>query len=245
MGMQTPEYLTVLANVGAITITVNQVPADWQIGMFLLLDASNSTIDEQVTITSISGLNVGITALVNSHTVNAPLVNITQLAEFIGPASRWFDGVTNTLAGFGYESVTEVKMARINNDGYITVPLSKPLVLLANVTSATFQPTPLDPVDTLVLTQGWIVENFYLDVIPTNTYAVLKGLATITYMGGYSPMPLDITQAVTVMAARFYKEKDSGYSDVVGSAEMGTFSYKKAMPLDVKVIVDTYTRWVI
>jgi hypothetical protein len=212
--------------------------------MSLMLDASNSTNAETVVITSINSLVIGVTPLLNSHVVNAPIVNVTQVNDYLGPASRWFDGVTNVDAGFGYESVTETIEAIINNDGYISIPLSKPTVAMSDVVSATFQPAPLDAVDTLILAQGWVIDSYFLDIAPTNGYNVKSGLATISYQGGFNPLPLDIVQAVTVMAARFYKEKDSGYSDVIGSSETGTLKYQKAMPADVAQVVNDYTRWV-
>lgn len=244
LAIQAPELLTVAVSSGITSLTLNQVPTDWQVGMSLLIDGNNPTNFETVTITGINGLIVNVTALKNNHVINAPLVNITQLNDFIGPASRWFDGATNTSAGFAYESVTETKEAYINRDGYIVVPLSKPLVKISDVVSATFQPTPLDAADNLNLNQGWIKNNYFLEVVAPNTYFPRRGMITIKYSGGFNLIPDDIVQAVTVMAARFYKEKDSGYSDVIGTSDIGIMSYKKAMPADVKVVVQNYKRWV-
>jgi len=244
LGMQSPENLTAIATVGAITITLNKVGPDWQVGMNLIIDANNPTSFETVTITAINGLVLSITALVNSHVINAPVINITQLNDFIAPASRWFDSVCNTPAGFGYESVTETKEAVINSNGYISVPLSKPTVVIADISSAMFQQTPMDTVDAMILSQGWIIDDFFFDVMPSNNYTVKRGMMTVTYMGGFNPIPQDIVQAVTVMAARFYKEKDSGYSDVIGTVDGGIMTYKKAMPSDVNAVVTAYTRWV-
>lgn len=245
LAMQAPEYITSPVSSGGTIILLNQVPSDWQVGMSLLIDGNNPSIDESVTITSINSNTINVSALKYNHVANAPVINITQLNDFISPASRWFDGVTNTSAGFGYESITETKEATINRDGYIVVPLSKPIVNMSNVTSATFQATPIDNVDTLNLQQGWITDGYFLRVVPTNYYSVKRGQITVTYSGGFTTIPDDIIQAVTVMAARFYKEKDSGYSDVIGSSDMGIMSYKKAMPADVKETVKNYKRWVI
>lgn len=240
--MQVPEFLTVTVSIGTQSITVNQVPTDLQVGMSLLIDGNNPSNFETVTITSINGLVLGITALTNNHVANAPIINVTQLNDFIGPASRFVDNVTNYDVGLGYESITETKEAYINRQGLISVPLSKPVVILSDVISATFQPTPLDTPDTLNLTQAWIKDKYFLQAVQPNNYSVRSGLVNVQYSGGFKTIPDDIVQATTAMVARFYKEKDSGYSDVIGMTDTGIMSYKKAMPADVAKILQNYKR---
>lgn len=244
LAFQSPETLNGAVAIGATSITLNTtLPADWTIGSTLILDVNNPSLRETVTVSAISGNTLTVSAVKNAHATGSPVVNGTIVSNYVSPASRWFDTVTYNKNGIGYETITDTKTAYINNDGFITVPLSKPIVQLADVVNITFQPTPLDPIDTLDLTKAWVEDNYFLSVAPTNNYSGRKGLATVTYSGGYNPIPDDIVQAVTVMAARFYKERDSGYSDVIASTETGVLQYQKSMPADVKMIVDKYRRW--
>lgn len=245
LAFQTPETLNAAVSASATSITLSSpFPSDWTVGSTLILDVNNPSLRESVTITGApSGQTIPISATVNAHVAQSPVVNGTLVANYIGAASRWFDSVSYNKLGFAYEAVTETKQAYIDNDGYIVVPLSKPIVQIQNVTGVTFQPTPLDPVDTLNVSQAWIEDNYFLKIAPINSYSRRNGQAVVMYSGGYNPVPDDIVQAVTVMAARFYKERDSGYSDVIGSTETGIMQYQKAMPADVKVIVEKYRRW--
>lgn len=246
LAMQAPEILSLQATVGSTYITLNQnPPADWQVGSQLLLDVNNSALRETVTIIGSPNNNVvPISSTVNNHAEGAPVVNVTLLTPYISWASRWFDNVTNYSAGFAYESILDTKEAYITNKGYIVVPLNKPVVNLSDVTTATYQSNPMDNVDILNLNYARIRDGYFLEVVAPRNYYDKSGIATITYSGGYKTLPDDIVWAVTVMAARMYKERDSGYSDIIGSNDMGgIFSYKKAMPADVKVIVQNYKRW--
>lgn len=232
-------------SIGDTQITVNQnTPTNWQNGDTLAIDGNNEESFELVTITNIpSTTTLTVTALTKNHALGAPVVNVTAVLPYPSSASRWFDSVTFNKFGFGYEIVTEKKTAYITNEGFITVPLSKPMVNIDNVMDATFQSTPLDPIQPLDLSKAWIEDDYFLNIVATNPYSRRQGQIEVTYSGGYDHIPDDIAQAVTIMAARFYKERDSGYSDMIGSAETGLVSYKKAMPADVKVIVDKYRRW--
>jgi hypothetical protein len=186
---------------------------------------------------------VPISATVNAHAIGCPVVNATIVANYPSAASRYFDSITWNNAGFAYESWIDSKSGYFDNRGYIVIPLSKPIVKIADVTSAVFQPTPMCPADVLDLTKAWIRGGYFLEAAPANYYNLREGLATVVYKGGYSPLPDDITWAVTVIAARMYKERDSGYSDTIGSQEMGTLTYKKALPADVVAVVNRYKRW--
>lgn len=68
----------------------------------------------------------------------------------------------------------------------------------------------------------------------------------ITYEGGYGTtieeLPADFVEAVTLLAARYYREDESGVSDAIGVAELGTVMYTKAMPVRVLDLIRPYTR---
>ena len=245
LAFQSPETLSQAISAGATSITLNQnAPTDWQAGSSLVLDSGNPTLRETVTITGApSGAIVPISTTVNAHVLGCPVMNATLVANYPAAASRYFDSLTWNNAGFAYESWTDLKSGYFDNRGYIVVPLSKPLVKIADVTSVTFQPTPMYPADILDLTKAWIRDGYFLEVTPANYYNLREGLATVVYKGGYNPLPDDIAWAVTVIAARMYKERDSGYSDTIGSQEMGTLTYKKALPADVVAVVNRYKRW--
>jgi hypothetical protein len=244
LAFQSPETLSAAVAVGATSITLNaNPPVDWTVGSTLILDVNNPSIRETVTILAISGSALTISAVKNAHTIGSPVVNGTIVSNYVSPASRWFDSVTFNQSGFGYETVTEKKSAYIGTDGFITIPLSKPMVDINDVMDVTFQSTPLDPIDSLDISKAWIEDNYFLNIATPRTYYRKTGQATVVYSGGYNPVPDDIVQAVTVMAARFYKERDSGYSDVIASTETGVMQYQKAMPADVKMVVDKYRRW--
>jgi hypothetical protein len=244
LAFQTPETVANALSVGNTQITLNQnIPSNWQVGDTLTIDANNGNF-EIIQITGIPSMTqIVVTALTLSHQIGAPLVNATAVVPYPSAASRWFDTVTYNQTGFGYESVTDKKTAYLDNDGVITVSLSKPIVNMANVVSATFQSRVWDTPDTLDLTKAWIEDKYFLKIASVNAYTKRSGFAVVTYSGGYNPVPDDIVQAVTVMAARFYKERDSGYSDVIASTETGVMQYQKAMPADVKMVVDKYRRW--
>lgn len=244
LAFQAPETLNGAVSAGATSITLaSTLPFDWTIGSTLILDVNNPNLRETVTIASIAGNTLTISATLNAHVAGSPVVNGTLVANYVSAASRWFDDATYNSAGIAFESITDTKMGYLDNDGTLLIPLSKPLVLMQNVTSVTFQNTVNDPIDTLDITKAWIESKYMLRIAVSQDYFPRNGMATVTYSGGYNPIPDDITQAVTVIAARMYKQRDSGYSDVIGSADTGIMQYTKAVPPDVKIILNKYRRW--
>lgn len=244
LAFQSPETLNGAVVAGATSITISStLPQDWTIGSTLILDVNNPSLRETVTISNISGNTLMVSALANAHVAGSPVVNGTLVANYVSAASRWFDDATYNQSGIGFESVVDTKMGYLDNDGTLLIPLSKPVVLMQNVTSVTFQSTVLDPVDTLDITKAWIESKYMLRIAVLNSYNVRNGMATVSYSGGYNPIPDDIVQACTVIAARMYKQRDSGYSDVIGSSDTGIMQYTKAVPPDVKIIVNKYRRW--
>ena len=247
LAFQSPETLN--SNVSALgtSIVLSQAPpSDWQVGTQLLVDANNSSLREVVTMTAPpNGSTITVTALTNNHVAGVPIINISVLSTYVSAASRWFDSLTYTPAGFAYEEITETKDAWFDNNGFIVIPLSKPVVKLSDITSATYQYNPVISADNLDLTKAWVIDNYILKAASAIYYANRIGISTVTYLGGYSTIPDDIVLAVTMLAARLYKERDSGYSDTVGSAELGVFQYKRAIPADILAIVQKYRRWTV
>jgi hypothetical protein len=246
LAFQSPEVLNNAVTAGSTSISLNQAPPpDWTVGSSLIIDVNNPTVSETVTIQSVSGNSIAVSALANNHSANAPVINVTILQNYVKPASRWFDSLTHVPAGFAYEQVTETKTAYIDNKGYIVIPLSKPVVTLSDVTIATFKINPVIPAINLDLTKSYIEDSYFLKVMPDELFIVKSGIATVTYSGGYNPLPDDIVLAATMLAARLYKERDSGYSDAVGNTDLGILQYKHAIPTDIIAIVQRYRRWTV
>lgn len=261
LAVQAPEILSSSASAGDTQIAVSTLlnnntipqygdspqlmPNDWQVGTRLIIDANNADTYEVCTITGqLEGNTVKITALRYAHARGTTIMNGTQIERYVPAASRWMD--TQTFYkdyGLSYEEVTEEKEGYINNNGILVVPLSKPVVKISDVQNITFKYSLVLPSDTLNLQYARIRNNYFLEIMPNQVYNVRNGMATITYSGGYNPIPDDIIMATTVMAARFYKERDSGYSDAVGSSDLGIITYKKACPSDVKAVIQRYRRW--
>jgi hypothetical protein len=245
LAFQAPETLSAGISAGAVSISINQpLPADWLLGATLVLDSLSPTNREAVQATGPpSGQTLPITATINAHALGAPVVNTTTANEYISRASRAFDTICRARNGFGFEQITETIDGFFNPlTGYIKMFLRKPIVQIQNVVSATFQATPMDSVDTFTLSQAWIENDYVLKAYAPNWYRNRKGLATVSYSGGYSTIPDDIVHAVTVLCCRMYKERDSGYADVIANGEMGYMSYKKDLPASILDVVDYYTR---
>ena len=74
-----------------------------------------------------------------------------------------------------------------------------------------------------------------------------KCKVTISYTGGLgasiSDLPADMVEAVSILAARFYREAETGLSDQMGVAELTTMVYTKAWPIRCeKLMNETYKR---
>lgn len=245
LAFQSPETLSGAVIAGATSITINQPPpADWQVGATLVLDSNNPTLRESVEITGPpSGDTIPISATTNAHVVGAPVVNATIVADYVSPASRWFESMTYTPAGFGYEPYTDTKDAYLSREGTLVVPLSKPKVKMSDVTSAIYQPNVWQDPLTLDLSKAWVRDDYFLEIAAPYPFSERRGQITVDYSGGYTNLPDDLTNAVTILAARLYKIRDSGYSDVIGNNDLGVFQYKKPIPSDVETIIRRYRRW--
>lgn len=245
LAFQSPETLSGAVIAGATSIPISPtIPIDWQVGVTLVLDANNPSLRESVEIMGAPVNNtVPITATQFAHVAGAPVVNATIVADYVSPASQWFDSMTYTPAGFGYESYTDTKDAYLSREGTLVVPLSKPKVKKSDVTSATYQPNVWQDPLTLDLSKAWVRDDYFLEIAAPYPFSERRGQITVNYSGGYVNLPDDLTNAVTILAARLYKIRDSGYSDVIGNNDLGVFQYKKPIPSDVETIIRRYRRW--
>lgn len=244
LAFQSPETLDVAVSAGSTSITVSQVPADWQVGSTLVLDSHNPALRESVEIAGPpSGDTIPITASQNAHVSGAPVVNATIVANYVSPASDWFNSLTFTPAGFGYETYTDTKEAYLTREGTLEVPLSKPKVVMADVQTASYQPNPFQEPLTLDLSKAWVKDDYFLEIAAPYPFSRRSGQITVDYSGGYMTLPADLANAVTILAARLYKIRDSGYSDVIGNNDLGVFQYKKPIPADVATVIRRYRRW--
>lgn len=84
--------------------------------------------------------------------------------------------------------------------------------------------------------EGWV----YLRERPRTLFV------RVTYQGGVAAtvadVPPDLMEAVTLLAARMYREDESGLTDAMGIAELGTLQYTKALPERYIANVEKYLR---
>jgi hypothetical protein len=73
-----------------------------------------------------------------------------------------------------------------------------------------------------------------------------KCRVTISYVGGIgadtASLPADMQEAVAILAARFYREAETGLADQIGVAELGSMIYTKAWPVRVTDLLHVYKR---
>jgi hypothetical protein len=85
----------------------------------------------------------------------------------------------------------------------------------------------------------------------TPKYAIVNGPwlegdeVTITGTWGYAEScPADIRDACVEWVVRAIKRADQGYRDASAIPELGELVYSKAVPAEVRRVLDRYTRWV-
>ncbi|GMA49323.1 hypothetical protein GCM10025857_06800 [Alicyclobacillus contaminans] len=158
------------------------------------------------------------------------------------------DQLTYTPAGgWAYtDQVTITRIAKVSHDGSILLSVDHTPV--QQVYSLTYQTDPFDAAWSVPANQIWWDDGSYI------IRAYLGGMAplvrfqrvrvTVEYAGGYpdDEMPADIRRSTSILAARLWKEKDSGYSDVIGSTDFGILQYTKAAPKDVLAMLQQRRR---
>jgi hypothetical protein len=55
-------------------------------------------------------------------------------------------------------------------------------------------------------------------------------------------LPADLIELATLLAARFYKEAETGLNDAIGVAELGTLIYTKAWPIRFVAMLEPFIR---
>jgi hypothetical protein len=232
--------------VGATTISIT-TSGTYYPGQRLALDHfQDDTVGEVVFIKSISGTTYTLVSpAINAHVAGAPIVEVTAITKVLASASRSVDDLTYyTNVGFNQETVTDNIRAYIQNDGNILIPAKKPIV--NSVTSLIIQNTPIDiaysiPIGNLDI-NGYIVTAYIANTAYVPPVSSREVRATLVYSGGYNTLPSDIVRSAIVLAARFYKEKDSGFSDVIGNVDLGIMQYKKGAPAEVMAMLKNYIR---
>ncbi len=166
----------------------------------------------------------------------------TLLSFLVTRASRVLDNYCQHPLNFIQESITETVRAKVDNTGALLAPAGKPIVTAVTsfgwTTSPSIAPNPINP------SLLWI-DNNYVVVAPDVDLSKLRGQrirVTMTYTGGYNPLPDDIVHSAIVLAARFFKEKDAGFSDMVGVEGLGILQYAKVMPREIKQVLDNWKR---
>lgn len=185
------------------------------------------------------------------HIKSGSSVDDGLLTLLVTAASRAWDrkctGVVDAEDYFISGSVTNERLSgQINYNGksIICYP-HKPII--TSVSSFTYQATIVDEVKTVAVTRiecdGPKVVAYPEDM-PEDFPARCR--VTISYVGGLatsgSGLPADMIEAVTILAARFYREAETGLADQIGVAELGTNIYTKAWPIRVNDLAQIYMR---
>ncbi|QQE80928.1 hypothetical protein [Alicyclobacillus sp. SO9] len=242
-----------------IEIAANQVASGNGLypGMYLALDYFNPAVAETVQITgAITGTGpytVPVTALVNDHVVGAPVKEVSAIESVADAGSRLWDDACFTEPGaFAYQTVTETARGIAMTNGNILIQVKGRNV--TSVSSLTWQYGPGDTAFTVEPSQCEFDDYQITAWGPSTTstpgfngsvpapYAKHL-IVNVTYTSGYNPLPADIVRASTVLAARLFKEGDTGFSDVTANAELGMLQFKKGIPTDVAIMAKRWRRW--
>lgn len=177
------------------------------------------------------------------------------LTTVITAASRAIDrhctGVPDAIDYFKYESITgEHLEGQIDINGNILCYPHKPIIdavtsfyyysYAGGPASGTYTVSP-----TSIVTDGPAVIA-YPTTMPLTPPTKVR--ITISYSGGsgssIAALPADLVDAATVLAVRFYREAETGMSDAIGIAELGTMTYTKAWPVRVTEDLQPFVRTV-
>lgn len=172
----------------------------------------------------------------------------TLLARVVTAASR---SVDRYCTGTGFDSddyfalgtVThEILSGYVDLEGRLIVWPRKPLI--NSVSSMEYRRTPLEAwvlVDSDRIEVSLSKVTTWVDINDRKPRAV-----RLTYVGGLAAevggLPADLVEAVTLLAARYYKEAEASLSDAIGVPELGTLMFTKAMPIRVFKLLEPYKR---
>jgi hypothetical protein len=176
----------------------------------------------------------------------------TLISLLITAASRAWDrkctGVVDPDSNNYFTTATvtnEILRGQIDYDGNIIVYPHKPIITA--IQSFAFQKN--------VTTSFYSVSGnrFEIDGYKVRAYPNSMPLdypdkcrVVMGYTGGLGAVvtdfPDDMQEAVAILAARFYREAETGLSDQIGVAELSTMVYTKAWPARVLDVVQVYKR---
>lgn len=236
-------------NAGDVQLTTDR-PVSLAAGACLLV-GYREQVGETATVSAVSSDGTTVTLagpLTQTHPAGTWLLDATPFPSVLEAASRLVDQLTYTPAG-GWafaDHVTITCSVKVSRDGVAVFAVDHTPV--KRVYSMTVQASPCDPVWDIPASQVWWDDGSYIveahlgdvgDLLALRTVRV-----TITYAGGYTDdeMPADIKRATAILAARLWKEKDSGYSDVIGSTDFGILQYTQAAPKDVLAMLQPRRR---
>jgi hypothetical protein len=160
------------------------------------------------------------------------------LELLITGASRAIDrkatGAVTALDYFLLEDVAnETLQAIVNNEGTIRTAPHKPVI--NSIASMSYRFSPAEawiPIDSELLLPD---DDFVLAWGALSGHYPGKCFVQISYNGGLAEdpddLPGDLIELATLLTARFYKEAETGLTDAIGVAELGTLIYTKAWPV--------------
>lgn len=185
--------------------------------------------------------------LTNGWPAGTRLLDVTPFGPVAEAASRLVDALTWSPAeGFAYAEAEEVHHAVADRDGNLTVTVNR--FPVREVLEFRYQERPWLPEWSAPVNEVWfeddtyIVRAFVADFVPATPGRRVR--VKVHYVGGYQDgeMPAGIRRATAILAARLWKEKDSGYSDVIGSPDFGLLQYREAAPKDVVAMLSPWRR---
>lgn len=182
---------------------------------------------------------------------NDPLVIKSDglFSMLITSASRWADRYltgNGTLASANYlllETITnETLFGQVDKDGNVNCWPHKPVVNTVLAMSwrrdPTYTPIVADP-------RYFVIDK---NCVTAFNQIAMRGrvLVTISYIGGIAlttaDIPEDIQEALSVATIRYFRENQTGLTDSMGVAELGTATYTKAIPVRLLNMLIPYKR---
>lgn len=134
----------------------------------------------------------------------------------------------------------------VNRNGMIVCYPRKPLITAVTALSYRHrikdQWTAVDPAE--ISLQGPKLEAYPTGITFNNSRVFLK----LSYSGGLgatpAALPADLVELTTLLAIRFYREAETGMTDAIGVAELGTLVYTQALPARFKAMIQPFKRTV-
>lgn len=190
-------------------------------------------------------LSAGLTM---PHPAGSLILDATPFPDVVEAASRMVDQLTYTPAG-GWlfaDNYTEIDDVKAGREGNLVLCVGHAPV--KTVYEVRYQQAPWSPEWSAPVSRVWWDDESYIvrvwlqDFVPALPFSKVR--VKVTYAGGYTldEMPADIRRATAILAARLWKEKDSGYSDVIGNTDFGVLQYTQAAPKDVLAMLQPRKR---